>query len=538
MAVLEQSLGGSPPSLPRAAVDIAPGRLILSAFLSDTSGIGRGGRMSLEALRQAGLAPIPHDLRRAAEGWGRLEPGGVWFCHCNALEASEFLLRAHDPRACYRVGYWAWELPDIPPEWVEIARLFHEIWVPSRFVMEGLQRALGDRQIVLRRVPHPLPSVEDVRPDRARYGLTEEVFAFLCMYDVHSSATRKNPMGAVAAFQRAFRPDQRDTSPFSSRSFPAQDSRSCLDELIAATAGWPNIRLITDMLSDDDANRLICSADAFVSLHRSEGFGLSIAQAMAMGRPVIVTAWSGNMDFCGEGAALIGYTLIPASDPHGVYSAFEGPGQVWADPGSGRSRPGDAAARRRPSAGSGARRRGAAPRPKDPSERLRRLSAPAMDHVTSAADCLRSLPPRPEEIPLGDSPAVTPMVSCRNLTMRFPVYGLDARSLKKHLARLTIGGGLKTTPHSTVVTALANVNLELRPGDRLRFGRPQRLRKDHASCALWQALMNRTKAISKFAAACQPSWISAWDWIPPPRDMRIFACVPGSPGSPRPRSTG
>jgi hypothetical protein len=84
----------------------------------------------------------------------------------------------------------------------------------------------------------------------------------------------------------------------------AKDGGPILDDLKSRTQGWPNIRILTDMLSDDDADRLLCSADAFVSLHRAEGFGLSIAQAMAMGRPVIVTGWSGNMDFCGEGAVL------------------------------------------------------------------------------------------------------------------------------------------------------------------------------------------------------------------------------------------
>ncbi len=331
MAALEQSLAPHRSLLPRPAGEIAPGRLILSGYLSDTSGIGRAGRISLDVLRQAGLSPISHDLRRSPEGWGRHEPGGIWFCHCNPMEATEFLLRADDPRACYRIGYWAWELPNIPPDWAEVAPLFHEIWAPSRFVLEGLQRALADSGVTLRHVPHPLPAVADVRPDRARYGLADDVFAFLCMYDVHSSATRKNPMGAVSAFQRAFEPGRKDVV-LLVKVVAAAESTSCLDDLIAVTAGWPNIRLLTDMLNDDDANRLICSADAFVSLHRAEGFGLSIAQAMAMGRPVIVTAWSGNMDYCGEGADLVGYSLIPVSDPHGVYRPYEAPGQVWAEP--------------------------------------------------------------------------------------------------------------------------------------------------------------------------------------------------------------
>ncbi len=332
VAVLDQSLSPFKSLIPRKPADIAPGRLIFSSYLGDTSGIGRAGRLSLKMLRQAGLAPLVHNMRTAPEGWGQLETGGVWFCHCNAMEAADFLLRVDEPRRCYRVGYWAWELPNLPTPWIDVISLFHEIWAPSRFVAEAIERAKPLDGPTVRYVPHPLPDVEHVRPDRARFGLKPDVFAFLCMYDVHSSATRKNPMGTIKAFQRAFEPT-RDDVVLIVKVVAANDSIACLDELAAQTRGWPNIHMITDMLTDDEADQLLCSADAFVSLHRSEGFGLSIAQAMAMGRPVIVTGWSGNMDFCGgEGAALIGYELIAVDDPHGVYRQYEAPGQIWADP--------------------------------------------------------------------------------------------------------------------------------------------------------------------------------------------------------------
>ncbi len=330
-AVLDQALGPYQSLIPRPAAEIPAGPLIYSSYLNDTSGIGRAGRVSLQMLRQAGFSPSVHDLRQAPDGWGQVESGGVWFCHCNAREAADFLLRVEDARACYRIGYWAWELPNLPPDWADAAHLFHEVWAPSRFVADAVERALPDGGPLVRCVPHPLPDIDHVQPDRSRWGLSDGVFAFLCMYDVHSSATRKNPMGAIKAFQMAFGPQRTDVV-LLVKVVAADESNTCLDELVTQSAGWSNIRIITDMLSDDDANQLLCSADAFVSLHRSEGFGLSIAQAMAMGRPVIVTAWSGNMDFCGEGAARVDFELIPVRDPHGVYLQYEAPGQVWADP--------------------------------------------------------------------------------------------------------------------------------------------------------------------------------------------------------------
>jgi glycosyltransferase involved in cell wall biosynthesis len=331
MARIDDELAPFRALVPKPPADIPAGSLILSAYLSDTSGIGRGGRMSLDALRAAGLQPILHDLRREPAGWGGPETGGVWFAHCNAPEAADFMLRAEDPRACYRIGYWAWELPNLPADWVNIASLFHEIWAPSRFITEPLKQALKGKGPVVRRVPHPRPSLEGLAIDRARFGMADKVFTFLCMYDVHSSAVRKNPMAVVKAFQLAFDPLRTDVA-LLIKVVAADESRSCVADLTDTLCGWPNIRLMTDMLSDEDANVLIGSADAFVSLHRAEGFGLSIAQAMAWGRPVIVTGWSGNMDFCDEGAATVGFELIPVSDPDGPYQIYAAPGQVWADP--------------------------------------------------------------------------------------------------------------------------------------------------------------------------------------------------------------
>lgn len=307
---------------------IRPGEFVLSGFLSDQSGIGRAGRMSVDVLRAAGLSPRAHDFRLHPDGWSPEHEGGVWLAHCNAPEAADFIFRSENPRNSYRIGYWAWELPELPPQWAQIAKLFHEIWAPSRFIADALTQATADMGIPIKVALHPHPNLSDVRPDRRRFGIPDGVFAFLCMYDVHSSATRKNPMGAVQAFQAAFEPDRKDAL-LIVKVVAAGDSKGCLDDLRRAVAGWPNIRIMTEMLTDGVANSLIASADAYVSLHRSEGFGLSIAQAMALGRPVIVTAWSGNMDFCDQGALLIPAKLIPVVDPTGVYDET---GQVWADP--------------------------------------------------------------------------------------------------------------------------------------------------------------------------------------------------------------
>lgn len=313
---------------PRPADLIAPGPLVLSGFLSDVSGIGRGGRMSRDALRAGGLEPVLHDLRNQPLGWEPAAGGGVWFGHCNAPQATEFLTRSTAAHASYRIGYWAWELPNLPRTWADAAALYHEVWAPSVFVANAIRRATQGLDVQVRCVPHPLPDASGVDADRDAFGLPQEPFVFLCMFDVLSSITRKNPMGAVDAFQIAFSPDRSDVLLcIKVVCDPARPA--ALADLYSRIEGWPNIRLLTDRLTDAQSDQLIASADCFVSLHRSEGFGLSIAQAMAFGRAVIVTGWSGNMDFCDAHAICVGYHLTSVLDPTGIYDAED---QVWAEP--------------------------------------------------------------------------------------------------------------------------------------------------------------------------------------------------------------
>lgn len=306
--------------------ELAPGPLVVSGYFGEPSGVGRGARLTMAALGAAGLRPEAHDLEAEPRGPARAQTGGVWVAHCNAPELARYLLHAATLPQAYRIAYWAWELPVAPRAWAEVAKCVHEIWTPSRFVAEALRRAGVEAYAKIDVRPHPLPPAG--LADRARFGLPGDVFAFLCMYDGRSSATRKNPLGAVRAFKAAFAPTDGQVR-LTVKAIAAESDplawRALQDEL----AGWPNIDLLTERLSDDETANLIASHDAFVSLHRAEGFGLAIAQAMAAGRPVIVTGWSGNMDFCQEGAGLVAFDLAPVVDAAGVYSA---PGQVWAEP--------------------------------------------------------------------------------------------------------------------------------------------------------------------------------------------------------------
>jgi glycosyltransferase involved in cell wall biosynthesis len=333
-ATIEKLIGGMeertlPPPTPLAR--IVAGDLVVSGFLGDGSGIGRGGRATVVALEKGGLWVQRHDLRidlradnLAAAGIGR---DGVWLCHANPPEAVAFMRRSRSPfwKTRYRIGYWVWELPRIPDAWARAAPLFHEIWTPSQFSADAIRAGLKDPAVIVRIMPHPLPDMPSRDFGAARGG---GPFTFLAMCDVKSTLARKNPFGAIAAFKSAFAPDDTDVL-LQVKLSSTEANPLALAQVVEAVGGRGNIVILTERLSDREADALIAGADVFVSLHRSEGFGLSIAQAMAAGRAVIATDWSGNIDFSREGTIKIPYTLVEARDPTGVY---EHPEVLWAEP--------------------------------------------------------------------------------------------------------------------------------------------------------------------------------------------------------------
>ena len=314
---------------------LEPGDLMLSGFLSAPTGIGRSGRMMARAFREGGVEPRLHDLSHDLGGHSLRDvpAGGVWLGVCNPPEALHFMRVAAHPvfERRYRIGMWAWELQTLPPDWVEALPLFHEVWGGSPFVADAIAAAVQAKglDVRVRYTPYPLPDMGDARPDRARFGWKPGELAMLCMFDVNSTAARKNPLGAVEAFQRAFGPENAGVRLVVKANARGGDPKLVPEFLHARVAGWPNITLLVAELSDAEADGLLASADVFVSLHRSEGFGLSIAQTMVLGGAVAATGWSGNAEFQRGGVAEVPYALVPARDPSGRY---EVEGEVWAEP--------------------------------------------------------------------------------------------------------------------------------------------------------------------------------------------------------------
>lgn len=225
----------------------------------------------------------------------------------------------------YNIGFWHWELPDFPDEWKESFNLVDEIWAPSTFVVDSIAQK---SPVPVVKIPHSIEVNITEKRDRGYFNLPEEAFLFLTMYDLKSFQARKNPQASIKAFQRAFDPE--DTSVgLVIKVNSAKQGLKELDELYQLIGGYTNIYLVDRTLSRNDTNALISVIDSYVSLHRSEGFGLGLAEAMYLGKPVIGTNWSSNIDFMDfNNSCLVDYTLVQLDEDHGPYKSY----QYWADP--------------------------------------------------------------------------------------------------------------------------------------------------------------------------------------------------------------
>ena len=319
--------------------------IAVSGELSRATGLGEAARLMLAALDGIGVPSWRLDVgdRLPGGGLGLWEmeyppPAAPLLVHVNPPSLPWALLQL--PRGMLQgrrvIGYWAWELPVVPESWRVGLDFVHEIWVLSQFTRDAVAKLLpAHSNIPLRVVPIPV-AVSPPRPSalgRADFGLPDEAVVVLVSFNLASSFVRKNPLASIAAFRQAFgeRTDRLLVLKIGNSAHFPED----MAQIRQAIAGMDNIRIETRTFPTADSHALTACADIVLSLHRSEGFGLVPAEAMLLGRPVVATGWSGNMDFMDQdSAALVGYRLIDARDARGV---FEAPGAVWAEPDIGEA---------------------------------------------------------------------------------------------------------------------------------------------------------------------------------------------------------
>ena len=305
-------------------------------YLKSELGVGQAARSSARIAEAAG---IEHSLVNFDGGCssraedeslsGRLcegMPHKVNLIHVNADQShllpaafGEGMLRDH-----YNIAVWYWELPEFPDRWLWSFDDYDEIWAATEFVRE----AIGEKAAVpVLRMPPAIRFETSAELDRGLFGLPDDKFLFLVMYDMHSFQARKNPQAAVEAFVRAF--EGRSDAALVLKTMNVAQHPDEYAELKERLRSAPASVLIDRTLSRQEVYDLEAVCDCFVSLHRSEGFGLGLAESMYLGRPVIGTYWSGNVDFMDhQNSCPVDYELTELDRSYGPYDK----GQVWAEP--------------------------------------------------------------------------------------------------------------------------------------------------------------------------------------------------------------
>jgi glycosyltransferase involved in cell wall biosynthesis len=229
-------------------------------------------------------------------------------------------------RGRYVIGFLLWELTVLPESWREGLGLLDEIWTSSDFISDNIRSQVN---MPVRTMHYGIPLREGESMSRATLGFGDGQFIFLVMYDIASIMERKNPRGAVDAFMRAFGPDDDRVGLIikinNSRHAPAE--LTSLKELLHE---YRDVRFMEESLPRSGVDALIRACDAVVSLHRAEGFGLVLAEAMSFGKPVVATNYSANIEFMdSSNSCPVNYTLIELDRDYGHYKAG---GQYWAEP--------------------------------------------------------------------------------------------------------------------------------------------------------------------------------------------------------------
>jgi len=303
-------------------------------YLAAESGVGESARSMLRILKAARIAVTPIDFRvgnmarmnetiHDAATSGSLHSINLFHINADQMFVARDDLGSALFEGRYNIGFWAWELPEFPDEWVAALGLLDEVWTPSAFCQQAIA---AKSPVPVLRVPHAVEAPL-VSPDRGAFGLGGSDVAFLAMCDVLSVPERKNPFGVADAFRRAFPGNEAVRLLLKISNLEHQpDLAMRLRRLIATD---PRIILLEGYLARQELWTLMASIDCYVSLHRSEGFGLGMAEAMACGKAVIATGWSGNVDFTRpDNALLVEYNLVQLERDLGPYRR----GQLWAEP--------------------------------------------------------------------------------------------------------------------------------------------------------------------------------------------------------------
>lgn len=305
----------------------------VAGYIDTESGVAEAARGIIRAVQ---CAKIPFVLNNIEQEFYRRNdktltdfssenPYSINLIHVNADQVPHVanLLGKEYFNEKYNIGYWFWELSEFPDMWLSSFQYFDEIWVASDFCLDAISKVSPVPVVKIT----PSVVIEDRHIyGREYFGLVHDSFIFLTIFDFLSFIERKNPFAVIKAFKTAFGHGKDVTLLIKCTN--SSYNHKMLEHLIGMTDGL-NIKIIDRYIDKEELHSLINACDCYVSLHRSEGFGLPIAESMLLGKPVIATAYSGNMEFMNiTNSFPVKYSLIEIEKDCGPYKR----GNEWADP--------------------------------------------------------------------------------------------------------------------------------------------------------------------------------------------------------------
>lgn len=309
-------------------------------FINKVLGLGNAARITIDALRNAKISctavnvPRHEHLMKISENTYdniivEKSDAPINIIHINPdnlhvfydkIENSPFYKK-------YNIGYWFWETDVVPEEWYYAFDLVDEIWVGSNYNYEIFKKSCN---LPVIKMPTAITIKPTLNQDEAKsYFNFPKKFIFLACFDFNSSLKRKNPAAIVEAFKAAF-PDNDDVCLVFKTQHRRNRDDTATEEFNKLIEGDSRIIAIDQSMSEIEMANLKNACDCYISLHRSEGLGLNIAEAMSVGKPVISTNYSGSLEFTNtDNAYLVDYELV-SMEPGDYYCASSK--MHWAEP--------------------------------------------------------------------------------------------------------------------------------------------------------------------------------------------------------------
>ena len=330
-----KALSASTPGKPAfpGQIDGLPFGVNVAGYLTGEFGLGEAGRADIRCLQKVGVPYAANNfavsnhssMDTSIRDFSKNNPYIFNLVHINMDKIDEFASAWGEPyfNGRHNIAYWVWELSSFPETYDGAFRRFNEIWTPSSFSMDAISMV---SPVPVVRVPHAVEVDSSAMPNRIYFGLPEDKFVFLMVFDFYSLLGRKNPLGAVRAFRKAFEGEKGVVLVI--KHINAKADLGQLSILEKELRGLQIVEFKNHMRKRE-VNSLMASCDCYVSLHRSEGFGLTIAEMMAIGKPVVATGYSGNMDFMNLNNSFpVRYKLIELEQDILPYKK----GNIWAEP--------------------------------------------------------------------------------------------------------------------------------------------------------------------------------------------------------------